>query len=536
MLALAAIIAGSVITGYSAYKIHAIQRGRDRKLRDMEVLRRLNIPPKKQVRVWGFLMVLGLVLLTPGLGYLLSIDPISGSGSDAPYSNLRATPSGNPATVPLSENLDKTPRTVEKDESGRTFFFASSGGGSKKSSSGGGRTTSGSSSSENNTGVSERSSEDPDNDTRPSGGDYSIRYASEANETAEILETESSSTGQKIDAQSETNATSTEFEDGKGKTEPPAPTEIETVTEKTSAERASETSEVAGKIEPALAEASTETAIIEAAPEKSTVPSAFGYSSDEIEPGSTPAEKSTAPVVIEAAPEKSTVPHTPKYPIAETVTGPAPIETSTEPAATEADLDDSRSPDARGSSEMGDEFGSPLPTPSSEPRDSEVESDLPANSPSSAASNGGDEPDLSWLTSIIENPAKSGISELPAAPAPDTRSRTDEVKKLVFEEDPTSQTNGTGNDSGEKNEEADDLLPNLGGLFSDLNTSSGASAFGGESDFNSKFQDFTSKTQPEMGMDKNGTLNSVSIMEFETIDLKSNFRSGSGLTPTSPFG
>jgi len=50
MLALAATITGIIITGYSAYKIQDARRGEGRKLRDMEVLRRLNVPPKKQVR------------------------------------------------------------------------------------------------------------------------------------------------------------------------------------------------------------------------------------------------------------------------------------------------------------------------------------------------------------------------------------------------------------------------------------------------------------------------------------------------------
>jgi len=195
MLALVATIAGSVITGYSAYKIHTIRRGQDRKLRDMEVLRRLNISPKKQVRVWSLLMALGLVLLTPGLGYLLCCDQISGSGSDAPYSDLKSNPSGNPAIVPPSEKLDKTPRTVEDDESGTSgqplIFFGSSGGGgsSRKSSSGGSSTASEPSSSENVTGTEERLTEGYDNDTLPSDGNDSILEASEANETGDISET-----------------------------------------------------------------------------------------------------------------------------------------------------------------------------------------------------------------------------------------------------------------------------------------------------------------------------------------------------------
>ncbi len=530
MLALLAIIAGSVITGCSAYKIHALRRGRGRKLRDMEVLRRLDMPPKKQVRFWSALLVLGLVLLTPGLGYLLAVEPISITGGDAPYSNLRATPSGTPATAPLSEKLDKTPRTVEKEGSGSSGFFSSSGGGasSKRSSSGGGGGSSGSSTKEENTSVIE---------IPPAGRDYSagessnpISYAHETNETSDVKADESGSTDQKVDEPSETKANDTKLDEGESEGEPT------TLKDRTP---------TSAKIEPSIAEASTETAIIGVSREKSTVPAFSGYSkevivSEEIAPkeilseevapekigrGSDQAEAPASPVVVEAASEKRTVPQTPEYPIEETVPEPTSEEESSESAAPEIDLDESPSPDAVASS---DEFKSPSPAPSSKPLGSEPESETKTAPAAPEASEG----DLSRIKSTVEDPAKSESSEIPSA---QTEAPAEEVKKLVFDEGSTQDTNGTANISAEKSGEGETALPNLDGLFGDFNATSGSYVFGGDSDFMSRFQDFTSNAQTGTGTAKNGTLNPVSLLEFEPIDLRSNFQSESGLTPTTPF-
>ncbi len=573
MLALVATIVGSAIAGYSAYKIHIARTGQDRKLRDMEVLRRLNIPPKKQVRVWSFLMVLGLVLLTPGLGFLLSYDPVSG---DAAYSNLRSIPSGNPMVVPPSERLDNTPRIVDKDESSRTVFFASSGGSSKRSSSGGGGTKSVSSSSENATSVDETSSKGYDNDTLFSGGDGSTYYVSEINETAEI---------------SETGPTFTETLTDSGK--------IDTVPEKTSVGGASEPPEIGGETEPILTETSAgpvvidaateisaalgasgssvsenvpkstetlaESAIIDAASEKRTATDVVGHLAAGTEPVSTSAETSTEPVVFDAGSEERRVSYTSGYSVdeteplstsAETSTEPEVVDiesekgnsaaetksastlsdTFTEPVAVNAEPEKSTVLETYSSSEIGDEFESPSPATSSEPSDSEVESDLPVTSPSSAASDLVEEPDLAWLSSAIEISATGGISDQAAVPAAKTEPQIDEVKKLEFKENPTSETNSTGNDSGDGTEPAANLLLDLDGPFGDFETGPRLDTFGKGFDFDTEFKNFASTSQSGMGIDNNDTSSPVSIMQFEKIDLGSTSRGGFGLTPTSPFG
>jgi hypothetical protein len=545
MLALLAIIAGSAITGYSAYKIHAIQRGRGRKLRDMEVLRRLDIPPKKQVRIWSALLVLGLVLLTPGLGYLLSVDPISGSGGGAPYSNLRATPSGTPATVPPSEELDKTPRTVEKGGSGSSgFFFPSSGGGgsSKRSSSGGGGGSSGSLTKENDTSAIETPSEGLDDYARNSESGYPISYAHETNETSKITATESDPIDQKVEEASETKANDAKLDDVGSETEPATLKDIPQTPPT--------------KIEPSIAEASTETAIIGVSREKSTVPAFSGSSkenivSEEVAPEKIVSEEvvsektapeeigsrsdhreaSASPVVVEAASEKRTVPLAPKYQIDETIPEPTSEETSSEPEGSDADMDEIPSPDAVASS---DELGSTPPAPSSETPGPELEAETKETPAASEASEDEDDPDPTSITSTVEDPAKSESLEIPAA-QPETKPRTEEVKKLVFGEGSTPETNGTANLSAEKAGGGQAPLPNLESLFGDLNTTSGLYVLEGDSDFRSRFQDFTLDAQTGMGTAKNGTLDPVPLLKFETIDLRSDFQSGSGLTPTSPF-
>ncbi len=301
MLALVTIVAGSVITGYSAYKIHVLRRGRGRKLREMEILRRLDIPPKKQVRVWSFLMVLGLVLLTPGLGYLLSIDPISGSGGEAPYSNLRASPSSSPTMVPPSEKLDNTPRTLNDEGFSRIFFASSGGGSSRRSSSGGSKTTSPSSSSETATRVE-----------GSSGGGDSTAHVSLLNDDAKVSGAGLASSGPEIDTASETTtkASVAKSEDRRSKTEP-KPTEsstesakIDKAPEKTSAQGAPELSEISGETKPTP----TRSAIFESELEKKATSSTLGYSAAETVPKSNPFETLTESVTIDVEPEKNTAP------------------------------------------------------------------------------------------------------------------------------------------------------------------------------------------------------------------------------------
>ncbi|MGC9515501.1 hypothetical protein, partial [Methanocrinis sp.] len=376
MLALVATIVGSIITGYSAYKIHAIRGGQGRKLRDMEVLRRLNISPKKQVRLWSFLLALGLVLLTPGLGYLLCSDQISGGGGDASYSYLRATSSGNPTAVPLSEKLDKTPRTVEKDVSGSSgfSFFPSGGGSSRRSSSGGGSTKPASSPRENVTSIDEGAKDD---DTLSSvvGGP-----GRKADEAAEISETESGSSPE-IDAPAEIKGPVPRFEVGGGESGPVmAESRAEAVSEKSSAERASEIPDLVGRVEPAVASSE----VIDVGVE---ISGATGYSREE-------------GAAVDAAPEKRSVPTTPEPLMADTGPVPDPVERSTAPPVVEAGSERGEDPDAGRSSEAGDG----LDAPSAEPSDAESEPDLAEVSAESAAWGGGEGTDPSSLLSMVGDP------------------------------------------------------------------------------------------------------------------------------------
>jgi hypothetical protein len=606
MLALLAIIAGSVITGYSAYRIHAIRRGRGRKLRDMEVLRRLDVPPKKQVRIWSFLMILGLVLLTPGLGYLLSLDPISGSGVDATYSDLVASsPSGSPVVVPPSEKLDKKPRIVDEDEFGsssRTFFASSGGGSSKRSSSGGGGTTSRSTSSENVTGVNESS-----------GGEYSITYVSKINDSTEISEKESASSGPEIDTASE--ATTTKSAESEDRNDETGPKQTETLTEsakidkapeKISAQGASEPSEV-GETEPTLAEASTESIIVEADPEKEKAIVSSGYSvaetvlkstpsetlnepaiigarpedsifseasepsrnetmseadsvetstegviidsaqetlifseasepsKDETMPEADPAETSTEGVIVDSAQEPLIFSEASEPSRNETMAGADPAETSTKDVTIDTEPEKSRATESAASSEMEGEYEPPSSKISPKPSDFEGESDLAETTPSFAASDQGEEADLSRLIPTIEDPAENNNSDQSAKPSMKTGPRIGGVKKLEFKEGLASLTNGIGNDSGDGTEAENELLPNLDGPFGDFETGPRLDTFGQGFDFE-MFQNFNSTTGIGKRADKNVTSSPVTIMEFEKIDLGSDFHAGFGLTPTSPFG
>ncbi len=563
MLALVAIIAGSVITGYSAYKIHALRRGRGRKLRDMEILRRLDIPPKKQVRVWSFLMVLGLVLLTPGLGYLLSIDPISGSGGEAPYSNLRASPSSSPTMVPPSEKLDNTPRTLNDEGFSRIFFASSGGGSSRRSSSGGSKTTSPSSSSETATRVE-----------GSSGGGDSTAHVSLLNDDAKVSGAGLASSGPEIDTASETTtkASVAKSEDRTSKTEP-KPTEsstesakIDKAPEKTSAQGAPELSEISGETKPTP----TRSAIFESELEKKATSSTLGYSAAETVPKSNPFETLTASVTdVESEKsiffdasepsmgvslaesnysetvtkttatdeqEKRAAPDISPDPAAKIVTESNSSATLVQPIIVESEDEKNTAPETSVFSEIGDELDSTSSTTSAQNSDYEVGSDLPTTSPASAASDLIGEPDRSRPTPTIEDPATSSISDPPATLAEKTELQIDEVKKLKFKEVPTSSTDGNGNDSVEGTEPTNNSLPNLDGPFGNFQTGPRLDTFGKGFDFDTEFENFTLTPGLVTRNEKNNTSSSVPIMEFEKIDLGSDFRGGFGLTPASPFG
>ncbi len=571
MLALLAIIAGSVITGYSAYRIRAIRRGQGRKLRDMEIFRRLDVPPKKQVRVWSFFMVLGLVLLTPGLGYLLSLDPISGSGIDATYSDLVASsPSRSPVVVPPSEKLDNKPRTIDEDgfgSSSRTFFASSGGGSSKRSSSGGGGTTSRSSSSENVTGVNESS-----------GDENSITYVSKINDITEISEKESASSGPEIDTASE--ATSTKSAESEDRNDETGPKQTEILTEsakidkapeKISAQGASDPSEI-GEIEPALAEVSTESIILEADPEKETAIGSSGYSVAETVRRSTHSETLNDPAIIGARPDdsifsealepsrnekmaeadpagtstKSVIIDSAQEPLIssedsellkdENMAEADPAEASTKSVIIDTEPEKSRATDSAAYSEMEGKFEPSSSKTSPKPLDFEGEWDPAETTPPSAAPDQGEEADLFNPIPTIEDQAENNNSDQSAKPSPKTRPRIGGVKKLEFKEEPAPLKNGTGNDSEDGTEAENNLLPNLDGPFGNFETGPRLDTFGHGFDFETVFQNFNSTTGIGKRVDKNVTSSPVTIMEFERIDLGSDFRAGFGLTPTSPFG
>ncbi|HOO54648.1 MAG TPA: hypothetical protein PLM24_01840 [Methanothrix sp.] len=522
MLALLATIAGLVITGYSASKIYSTRKGQGQKLRDMEVLRRLNIPPKKQVRAWSLLMLLGLVLLTPGLGYLLSYDPISSDGKDIASSNLKATPLGTPVMVPPSEKLDKTPRIVDKDGSSSAGFFLSSGGGggSKRSSSGGSKTNS-----------------DPTPTESATKTDEHEAFAAAAKSD---------------DLKGDTELKATRPLTGSDK--------IDTAPEKISAPVAKETSKLLDEMKPALtdeavvdegghekipaayvsgysvaesepSEKFTEPVVIDAAPEKRTSPVATGYSVAESEPS----EKFTEPESIDAAPENGSVKYAAGYLEAEIEPELTPAETEDGSEAAKAEIEEGPFLNGSGSSEIGEELGSSSTPPSGEPYDAEVELALPATYPASINSDLGEDPDVSQVTSETEDPASGSITGLPVPPAAETGPQIDEVKKLEFKDDPKSEMETTGNDSDEK-KPAESLLPNLDGPFGDFKTVPRLDTLGKGFTFGEEFENFTSISRPGTGVDRNSTLNAVQMMKFEKIDLGSNFRGGSGLTPSSPFG
>jgi hypothetical protein len=249
-----------------------------------------------------------------------------------------------------------------------------------------------------------------------------------------------------------------------------------------------------------------------------------------VENGSDQVESSTSSVIVEAASEKRTVPQTPEYPMDETGSELASEETLSGPEEAEADLDERWYPNVAISS---DESGQ-TPLASTGLLGSDLESETSEAPAASEASEGEGEddgnPDLSRTGSITED-SMIRSSDLP----PETETKTTEVKKLVFEGGSTPETNGSTNLSAENAGEMEGVVSNLDDLFGDLNTTSGSYVFEEDPDFMSRFQDFALDAQTGMGAEKNGTPNSELLLEFEPVDLRSNYRSESGLTPTGPF-
>ena len=535
MLALAATIAGSIITGYSAYKIHAARKGEGRKLRDMEVLRRLNIPPKKQVRAWGFLMALGLVLLSPGLGFLLSYDHISSDGGIGAYSDLRATPSGSPVMAPPSEKLDKTPRAFDEDgSSGRTVFASSGsggGGGGKKSSSGGGKTASTTSSTETAAAIDETSSVVYDENAGSSGSVGSTSDASDLKETPVIYKADPASDGPEIETDSVEAAMAEldEPEVASGETEPPTMPQSDGGKSDELAETAfvevSDLPKIAA--EAAAPEGSKEYVSVEVPAEDGAVPDENGVAEPVPEPART--ETKTESATIDAAREKRTAPNASMKTAAESLNGPSSAEVQRETTVIETGFEDSVPQEGLGSSEIETEFEETSSISSSGPNSSDVEAELPAAYPPSEIdlAGGPGSAMVGGARSSISDPAEEMKTEIGEV---ETKTAIDEVKKLEFKLGNVSEAKVSVNVSVDDNRSANNSSSNRD---NDSEPGPGLDVFGRRLDFDTEFENLASLSQPEMGIERNES--SVTLMEFERIDLVSNHRKELGLTPTSSY-
>mgnify|MGYP001195549651 FL=1 len=557
MLALAATITGLIITGYSAYKIQDARRGEGRKLRDMEVLRRLNVPPKKQVRAWGFLLALGLVLLSPGLGFLLSCDQTTSDGGVGECSNLRATPSGSPIMAPPSEKLDKTPRTFDDDGSnGRTVTIGGSsgggGGGGKKASSSGGKTTSSTTSTETTT----NSGDVPDDKASYSGGGGSTSRVSDAEETPVIY---------KADPASDLPLTGTDSEEGvmeeadesEMKTgEQASPTrpqndgdESERPAEMTSSDGGSELPVASIEAEAAAPEASKEYVAVgnpddyvsggnlpnddvhadddvdvlggDLLDEGVPVQSDIRMDENPLKPDWTETESAT----IDAAREKRSAPNASRQTAAESLAGSSSAEVLMDQVVLDTGPEESTLRAGFESAEIGSEFQA-----TSDLSDSEFERELPkaAAPPSEGidpaeAAAGNDSEGEGGAMSSITNPAEETGPEIGLL---ETNATIDEGKKLEFNTEMAGSGNAypSGNNSSSK----------LEGASNESGEEPELEVFSQMLDFDEEFENFASFTQPEKGIERNYTSSSVTRMEFEKIDLGSDRRGGLGLTPTSP--
>ena len=535
MLALAAIIVGSILTGYSAYKIHAARRGESRKLRDMEVLRRLNVPPKKQVRVWSALMVLGLVLLTPGLGLLLSSDRGSGYVGNLSPSGLRPSTPGSPLLVPPSEKLDMTPKTVDEGRSGAFgggAAFASSGGSGKRASSGGGG---GSSSAEAKEGVRD----DLGGSSKGEGPDH---HPPEANETPTIYKAGSARDRPRIGEVSPSNTTA--GPEGGGLTD--------------GSESGALPEAPAAGPEPAGEEAvaigpSVETTS-EGVAEKRPLPD---LSRPVVAGSGTPSARTgerAEPEALDEAPEEGGGSDDPGHLAA----GPAPKSATSSEVAGSAAIDVAREKrtapstsrrlpsEEKGAEEVGDpeKEGTAPPAPAeASGMEGEAGHLVAGPEPTSPPPS----PELDISDGSLEPPglADLGMELAPEDPAPVMGAQVEEVKKLLFREATRSDMTVGEAPSGADliGVDGDGVPP---GNMTVVATPSEADELNGSSDIGSnlsvgriaidaEFKNFGSANRLGMGIDENGTQRPVMIMEFEKIDLESNFRQGLGLTPTSGF-
>ena len=564
-----ATIAGFIITGYSAYRIQAARRGKGRKLRDMEVLRRLNVPPRKQVRAWGFLLVLGLLLLSPSLGFLLSCDQTAGDGGIGECSNLRATPSGSPVTAPPSVKLDHTPRTFDEDGSnGRAMTIGGSsggGGGGKKSSSGGGKTAPSTASPETATSDG-NSGAVPGAEAGSSDGGGSPSEVSGAEETPVIYKADPASDGPVVAADSEGDgmpgADESVEESGEQKS-PVVPQngldESDGPAEIAPSDGGSELPEASMEAEAAEPEASKEYVAVESSagdlPEEGVHPEdvdegvqagdlpgegvnpedldegvpvqgAAGSDENRLQPGRSETESAT----IDAAREKRTAPDASRLSAAQSLPGSSSAEVLREPAVLDPSSEERTLQEGPEPPET--EFQA-----TSDPSDSEFERELPKAEPPSAgiypAEPIGPAEAAGENDSEVEETDSSSIADPTLEADPEiglleTNSTiNDEVKKLEFKANIAGSASAypSGNSSSSKLEGA-------------LNQSAGrpeVDVLGRRLDFDGELENFASFSQPEMGMERNNTSSSVMLMEFEGIDLGSKPRGGLGLTPTSPF-
>ena len=156
MLILIVTIMGAIFVASSAYMIYSDKKGQRKSLQN-GWLRYIRSPSNNQVRVWGAITVVGLVLLAPGIANLLSWNVLAKDSSNSLFSNLNAKPSGDPLTTLPSERIDTVPRVLGQDGDGsyRRITVTSSGGSSKTTSSGGGGSKSSSDSADKSSDYSE---------------------------------------------------------------------------------------------------------------------------------------------------------------------------------------------------------------------------------------------------------------------------------------------------------------------------------------------------------------------------------------------
>ena len=139
MLILIVTIMGAILVASSAYMIYSDKKGQRKSLQN-GWLRYIRSSSNNQVRVWGAITVVGLVLLAPGIANLLSWNVLAKDNSNSLFLNLNVKPSKDPFTTLPSERIDTMPRVLGQDGDGsyRRITITSSGGSSKTSSSGGG--------------------------------------------------------------------------------------------------------------------------------------------------------------------------------------------------------------------------------------------------------------------------------------------------------------------------------------------------------------------------------------------------------------